>query len=288
MTFLIDESLHWTDHYVKHGFCVIKGLVSKEYCRKAIAAYQRELGTTLPPGEWTAATLQRDDRNGRITIGKGAKEVLDSVYAEPRLRGAIDTMFGSPDRWTGEALCSPFLCVYRSGNEAVLKPTGHIDFTQPPVPILGSGFGFQVSLVNSEPFSGNITIYPGIHAIVQKYILDHPGFIYADEGPAHEEWLSFVPRVEPYEFVAQEGDVLFFHHLVGHNGNVNAAGNRMPRVTIHGLVDCKEWPNKIDPDAPNLSPWERSLALNGQIELPYDEREVITEARRATAAAAAK
>jgi hypothetical protein len=238
------------------------------------------LNTSLPPSEWTAASLRRESGQGRLSIGNGASEVLDAVYDEPGLRGAIDTMFGSPERWTGEPHCSPFLCVYHSGNEPSLRPTGHIDFTQPPVPILGSGFGFQVSLVDTEPFSGNITIYPGIHKIVQKYILDHPGFVYADHGDAHTEWLSFVPRVEPYEFVAEAGDVLFFHHLVGHNGNINASKKRKPRVAIHGQAYCKEWPNKIDPATPNLSPWERSLALNGRIELSYDEQEVVLEARR--------
>ena len=44
----------------------------------------------------------------------------------------------------------------------------------------------------------------------------------------NEEWLAFVPKVEPFEFVAEPGDGLFFHHLVGHNGNRNAATNRSP------------------------------------------------------------
>ena len=47
MTFAIDQSLPWTDHYAKHGFAVVKNIVTPEFCERTIKAIQKALGTDL-------------------------------------------------------------------------------------------------------------------------------------------------------------------------------------------------------------------------------------------------
>ncbi|HVF09300.1 MAG TPA: hypothetical protein VNA16_00765 [Abditibacteriaceae bacterium] len=272
MGFEIDNNLHWTDHYVEHGFCVVKGALDKDFCRRGIAAFQKELGTDLPPQQWSTTTLHHKHHSGRMSPGAGLQPFIESVYDEPGLRAAIDTMVGGFDVWSGERSCQPFLCVFDPANEPSIPRRGHIDFLEVRIPILGNGFAFQAALIDTEPFSGNITIYPGYHKIIPRKLLEEPGFWFSGKGPRHEAWVQLVPEVEPYEFVAEAGDVLFFHHLVGHEGNVNAAAHHTPRVAIHGQVSTKQWLQEIDPARPDLSPFERSLALNGAIKLPFDEQ----------------
>ena len=274
MGFQIDRSLHWTDHYVKHGFCVVKRALGKEFCDRGIEEFKKALGTTLPPREWSTQTLKGEHGSGRMTVNSSIKPFLQTMYDQPGIRAVIDTMFGSPDAWNGERACGPFLCVYHPENKPAVSDFGHVDFVKVRIPVIGNAFVLQASLIDSEPFSGNITIYPGWHKLLQKILLERPDFWYSDDGSENNEWRRVMPKVEPYEFVAEAGDVLLMHHLVGHAGNVNAARNRTPRVAIHSQVINKTWPNEIDATRKDLSPWERSLALNGSIKMPFAEREV--------------
>jgi len=271
MGFEIDSSLHWTDHYVEHGFCVVKSALDADFCERGIAEYQKALGTNLPPRQWTTYSLEYPHNNGRIDLGVRIQSFVDTVYDQPCVRAAIDTMLGDPGEWSGERNCVPFLCVFDPANPQKIADQGHVDFLRVRIPILGNGFVFQASLIDTEPFSGNITIYPGYHKVLQQKLLEDPEFWYDDVGPLYDAWVRLVPEVEPYEFVAEAGDLLFFHHLVGHQGNVNAATHHTPRVALHGQVSSRQWLKEIDPATPGLSPFKRSMALNGAISLPFDE-----------------
>ena len=53
----------------------------------------------------------------------------------------------------------------------------------------------------------------------------------------------------------------------------------------------KVWLNGIDPSVPGLGPWKRSLAHNGKIDLPHDDKEMTIRSvqdRKKRNAAAAK
>jgi len=100
---------------------------------------------------------------------------------------------------------------------------------------------------------------------VQKCVMENPNWRY----PAN--W-DDIPESEPFEFVPEAGDVLFFHHLVAHNGNGNATPT--PRISLHCQALQDEWLEEIDPDGENLGPWERSLAFNGSYRINQDEREM--------------
>ena len=270
MTFKIDESLHWTDHYVKYGFAAFKGLVDRSWCDRALDEVRRIVGDDQPLTEWV------NDRPGKYNLtdahpgqwhypffqGPGRtgwtpqNPVLETLYNQPRLKAALDRMHGDPDAWDGARNYYIFLNPYNPEAGSRIAPKGHIDF-KAPIPALYRGFTFQIALVDTEPFSGNTTIYPGTHVPVQKALMADRDrdLTQAAEAPTGS--------VEPYEFVAEAGDVLFMHHLVYHSGNPSHSPNRKPRLGLHAESFRKTWLTEIDPDKPGLSPWERSLALNG-------------------------
>jgi len=271
MRFEIDTSMHWTDHYVEHGFAVIKDLVDRAWIEEAFARVRQKIGTDLPPNEWNTQTVDCDS-SGRIMMDASAVEYLDTVYDDPGLRSMIDTMFGNPAEWSGERLTRAFVSVYNPEAKQEIDPIGHIDFVRTRAPMLGSGFMFFVSLVKTEPFSGNLTLYPGTHKPIQKKMLDDPDWVYSGADS-----LRFIERVPPYEFVADPGDVVLFHHLVCHAGNLNHATGRSPRVCVHAQALRNEWGRDIDPAAGPLSPWERSLTVNGPVHLAYDEKAMFVQ-----------
>lgn len=271
MSWIIDQDLHWTEHYVEHGFAVIKRAFGPEFIEPALDEVKRLLDTELPPREWTSESHAR-----RIPCNE-SMEVLPRIYDQPGVRDIIDTMFGDSREWNGERKFQLFVSAYNEKAEAKLSPAGHIDFVQCPVPIFGSGFMFQASLIDAEPFSGNLTIYPGTHRLIQKALIEDPDRRYPPD-------LRHLLVAEPFEFVGEAGDVIVFHHLVGHGGNHSHARNRTPRIVLHCQGLRNAWLNEVEPATPNLSPWQRSLACNGAYRVRRDEEEMMTEYYRSKAA----
>lgn len=265
MSWNIDQKLHWTDHYVEYGFAVIKNAIGPEFIEPAMSEVKHLLKTDLPPQRWTKAA----GHTVHLPYDGSNMTVLPQVYDQPGLRNIIDTMFGSPDQWNGTRAFQLFVSSYDEAAAAAISSRGHIDFVRCPVPIFGSGFMFQASLIDAEPFSGNITIYPGTHKTVQKALIEDPDRQYPQD-------LQPLLDAEPFEFVAEAGDVLVFHHLVGHAGNNNHAANRTPRVVIHGQGLRKEWLRELEPSQ-HLSPWQRSLATNGAYRTRRDEEQMMME-----------
>lgn len=259
----IDPRLHWTDYYVQFGFAVVKRIIDQDFIQEALEEVRRLVGSKLPFNHWT---------KDNINIPNGsASPVLAKIFDQPRVRAAIDEMFGSPDQWNGDRSYSLFLKPYDPKAKRELLEKGHIDFVEVPIPVLGSGLMMQVSLLDKEPFGGNITIWPGTHRIVQKCAMENPRWRYPGN------W-DDIPKVEPFEFVAGAGDALFFHHLVAHQGN--PCCTRTPRISLHCQALRKEWLPEIDPKTPGLSPWERSLSLNGYYKPPRDEKTMMEEGYR--------
>ena len=235
--------------------------MDREFTDAAIEEIKQFMHTDLPPHQWTSEQSVSKEQHAQA-------KVLPEVYDQPRLRAAIEEMFNPAESWDGQPKFTVFFKPYEPDAEAQLSPVGHIDFVQCQIPVFGSGCMFQISLVNSEPFGGNISIFPGTHTLIQKQIMDNPDVRY----PAI---MDAIPDVEPYEFVAEPGDVLFFHHLANHAGNANHCAGRSPRLALHCQALRETWLTAVDPANPNISPWERSMATNGAFALPYDEREML-------------
>ena len=263
--------MHWTEHYVRYGFAILKGLVDREFCDEALQRVQQIVKNDLPLNEWTTANtpvLYHPFIDGYTP----PEPVLDRLFDQPRLVAAINEMFGSTGQWNRARNYYLFLKPYDPDAEAKLSPRGHIDFPNQLVPILYHGLVFQVSLVDSEPFSGNITFFPGTHRLVQKALIDNPDL--------QEVSMPDISLPEPVEFVAEAGDVAFYHHLMIHEGNPSHAAGRTPRVALTGEAFGDQFLTKVDPARNDLSPWERSLALNGYYEETRTEIESALYAKR--------
>ena len=268
----IDPSLPWVEHYVEYGFAVREGLLDREFVEDALAAAVELIGAGLPLDEWTVdnvkplierVQLPTRGPEGALLDPSCPQAILSRIYDQPRLRRAIGELFGprfplNDDRY--------FLLMVKPRDPRAapgLLPSGHIDFSRnAPIPILGSGTMFQVSLVDKEPGGGNLTVWPGTHQDVMRHVVADPDWRYP------KDWAD-IPEDEPFEFVGEAGDVIFFHHLVAHNGN--PCTTRMPRISLHCHALVDEWLTEIDPAAPNLSPWERSLACGGAFHIRKDE-----------------
>ena len=265
MTFQLDESLHWTDHFVEYGFSVVKGLVDRSFCEEAVEQIKKIVDDPRPLDQWTSekpGALHEPFRVAR------SDPVLEKIYEQPAVLDAIETMHG-PGKWNGRETFYIFLKPYEPEAKQELSKSGHIDFGGDHIPILYRGFSMMVSLVDTEPFSGNFTCWPGYPRIIQKMLIDDPK-LNAPGGAL--ECFKDKQLPEPYEFVAEPGDCLFIHHLLLHSGNSSHSDNRKPRCAL--LFDAwrDEWLTEIDPADPDLSPWERSLAHNGPFKVYVDER----------------
>ena len=253
----VEPELHWTDHFVKYGYAVLEKLVDEDFIAESLAEIRAAVGTDLPFEEWT---------KDNVPSLHGSKiEALNKAYEQPGVRAVIDTMFGSPDQFSPESYGTLFMTLYDPAAERVRRRSGHIDFVNKPIPALGRGFVTQIALLDREPFGGNINIWPGTHKLVQQAVINDPEWRF----PAN--W-GDIPQGEPFEFVAEAGDALLFHHLVAHGGTPNCT--RTPRLNLHCQCWQYEWLTEIDSTKPDLSPWERSLSLNGYHAIHDNEREM--------------
>jgi hypothetical protein len=299
----VEPELHWTDHYAKYGFAIVPAVLDADYIDEAQSEVRRLVGNGLPFDQWTAENVPITSSSGRVDAsesddstksltdehrqhqpdrlgdsnyhggilhwsspGGDDTPVLNRVYDQPRVRAAIDEMFGSSDLFNDERNFSLFIKPYGSNATRALNPVGHVDFVKKPIPIFGSGTPFQVSLVDKEPLGGNISVWPGTHRLVQKCLIGNPDWQYPTN------WED-IPTGAPFEFVPAAGDMMFIHHLVAHAGNTCCT--RMPRVSLHCSAFQNEWVTEVDPAQPGLSPLLRGLAQNGRYKLPFNEEEKI-------------
>ena len=106
MKYPIDESLDWTDHFVEYGFAIKRGLISRDYCARAVQEIQRIVDDQRPINEWTVdkpgdhANIPFFEDPGRCGIVQRSA-VLEEVYDDPGFRSAIDELFGGPGVFDG-------------------------------------------------------------------------------------------------------------------------------------------------------------------------------------------
>ncbi|MCE9589811.1 MAG: phytanoyl-CoA dioxygenase family protein [Planctomycetes bacterium] len=261
----VEPDIHWTEHFARYGFAVVPGLLDREFCGECIRHIAALIGHNLPASQWTndnTPVLHHPFFEG----GNAPEPVLERVFEQPRLRAAIEILYGGPGHWDGMKNYYLFLKPHNPKGRATLTKQGHIDFGNQRVPPLYRGFTFQALLHDNEPLSGNLTLHPGSHRTVQKVVMAEP---------EHQFKSGLYEGVQPppFEFVGRAGDVCFMHHIVLHSGNDSYSQNRLPRVALHGEAFRTNWLREIDPAKPNLSPWERSLAHNG----PYREPPAVEE-----------
>ncbi|MFV8751425.1 phytanoyl-CoA dioxygenase family protein [Nannocystaceae bacterium ST9] len=253
----LDDSLDWPEHYVRYGFCLLRGLLDRPDLDAALAEVQRLVGDPRPIGDWTI------DRPGqRYTVYyAGQAPAIERLFATPPLAAALEQFFGSlgaslgssepddPDRRRLALWVNP----YDPDARPRLQGLGHIDSGSPY-----RGMAVHIALAGTKPFSGNTTYVPGSHVTMHHWLRDHPDPSWP--GGTYPE----VPRELPaWEFVAEPGDVVFTHHLVFHSANPSHAEDRSPRIAIRQELFPRRPLADAPLDRPGASVFERSLAFGG-------------------------
>jgi hypothetical protein len=258
---------------VKYGVAVVRNLVDKAFCDEALNEIRRVLDEDQPLNEWTVDKpgvhfLPFYEDLGRANFESNA--VLEKIFDQPRLRAAFEKLHGGPGKWDGVRNYTVMVKPYDPNAKAEIGDTFHEDFGTPPPAILYRGFNAYLLVADTEPFSGNFMCKPGSHIIAQRKLIETP----EADGNDPDFRDAVLDGLPTYEFVGKAGDVLFWHHLLYHDGNRSHSENRLPRVAVVGEVYREKWLTEIDADRTDLSPWERSLAQNGSYKTVRDEAQV--------------
>jgi hypothetical protein len=117
----------------------------------------------------------------------------------------------------------------------------------------------------SAPDSGNLWVWPGSHLVHERLFRDQgPTALLATSG--HAALLPTPPRyADPVQVLANRGDLLLAHFLLGHN----IGGNTSPRTRriVYYRLSCpdhpKRWPGTLTSAFTEYAPVRRALAMHG-------------------------
>jgi hypothetical protein len=166
------------------------------------------------------------------------------------VKAAVNELFGEPA--AGELTRTYYtlwLNPYNPTARASFRPLGHIDSGDPY-----RGISFQISLIDTEPFGGNMTVFPGSHKVLHRVLLEHP-----EQAGVGGSFVEVARPLPPYEFVAEAGDVLLVHHLAFHSGNPAHSAGKVPRVALRAEAFRPAGMAGVEPGREGASAFERSL-----------------------------
>ncbi len=263
----LEPDLHWTDHFVKHGFAVLRNHLGADFIEAALQRVRALAGVDLPYEQWTTQNVKRG-------VEASIEPAFVAVYDQPKIREMIATMYGTAEvgaatGWSGHRHSRLFLNPFAAGAKQAHPRAGHVDFGHELIPVLGGGFSFHVILRDTEPFGGNYTIWPGSHKVVQKMVMEKPELYWPDD------FRNF-KFGEPFEFYGNAGDLIVIHHLAQHTATPCCGDTRKPRIGLHTQVPRTTWLQSVDPEKPNMSPFERSMTLNGKFDAGDNEQIIKT------------
>ncbi|MBV9850432.1 MAG: phytanoyl-CoA dioxygenase family protein [Armatimonadetes bacterium] len=219
------------EHFLEHGYVVVKRAVPPETIAAAVEA--------LEAGAYTGRVGDADYRPVRAEAV--AECVTDTVHA------AIAEIFGEAypfDRSRhGDDMPRP----YRPEADWP-PPRAHIDDDYPTLMPNGWALGLFIFLTPVRPHGGAFVLFPGSYRRYQEALAASPdgilGVVAAPELAGEHQ-----------EFLAEPGDILLFHHLMGHAGSENVADPQ----TRHALL------SRWHPHA-RIVPGDKSLTAMTTIE----------------------
>jgi len=208
-------------HFLEHGYVVVKNAVPPETLLAALAA--------LEAGAYSGSVGGADYR---AVQGEAVSACITDTAHE-----AIAELFGAGrpfDRVRhGDDMPRP----YKPGADWP-APRAHIDDDYPTLMPNGWAVGLFVFLTPVRPHGGAFVVFPGSHRRYQEALAATPGGIL---GAVAGRDLAG----DPEEFLAEPGDILLFHHLLGHTGSENVADPR----TRHALLSRWHPQGRIVPGA---------------------------------------
>ena len=210
----MELTLEQMQHLFEQGYVLIPGVIPRERVNAALRAINHSLGEGIDPARLTtfraqsyAPELQRDPVITDLYNAMPVKDLVESLIGEGMVR---------PIGGGQIALRFPI-----APGQSPAQPKPHLDGMYTPTNGVPQGriasftmlIGVALSDV-SEPFAGNLTVWPRTHHLYEKYFREH--------GP--EALLHGMPPVllpEPVHLTARAGDVMLCHYELAHTAAPN-------------------------------------------------------------------
>jgi hypothetical protein len=220
----------------RDGYVHFRGLCPEPLVKAARLAIDCDLATNYDPSrqiEYDHRSYCPDLRGApplmALLLDSGITEKLDEVIE-----------FGRLGYDGGQ------IALRRAGNAfAPDPPAPHIDGLPTPFngvssKVLYSNFtalvGIYLSAVRTE-FSGNFTVWPGSHHILEAHFREH--------GPeALRHGMPCIPLGQPAQLMTEPGDVVLCHYSLAHTAAVNLSAADRYAVYFRLWfkdIDCKRW-----------------------------------------------
>jgi len=213
---LLDAAAH--ESFIERGYALIRGVVPPEL----VAAAVKALEAPAPAG----APKKRFD----------IPEV--AACLTPDVQRAVEELAGGPCTITRR-----FRDMARRHEPGTppQAPVSHTDNAHPVVMPDGFSVGAFIFLTRGTPGSGCFVVFPGSHKEYRRRLALDADSLRLLDNVTHENGKSEEVLVEP-------GDLLLFHHLLGHSGSTN----RLSPVTRHALLGWLHADGRVAPGAKPL------------------------------------
>ena len=207
-------------HFVEHGFVLVKGVVPKKTVDDAVRWLESGQGDVWTPEQRGQRPPESPAIAACVTpaFEQAVAELFGPAHAERRMSRFRDMPHalepGAP--WP--------------------DPISHTDNDHPVVMPDGFACGTIIFLTPAVPRSGCFVVFPGSHRRYRSRLARDPGSLRVLDGVVEEkgDWI---------EILAEPGDALLFHHLLGHSSSINVSSP----VTRHALLSWVHPGRRIDP-----------------------------------------
>ncbi len=206
------------EHFHEHGYVLVPQVIPTATLNAALRAINHSLGEGIDPAKLATfrsqsycPELQRQPVITDLYNGTPVRELVESLIGAGRVRLVAGGQI---------ALRFPI-----APGTAPRRPVPHLDGMYTPTNGVPQGrilsftmlIGVALSDV-SEPFAGNLTVWPGTHRLYERYFREH--------GP--EALLNGMPDIslpEPVHLTARAGDIMLCHYALAHAAAPNAAAH---------------------------------------------------------------
>ena len=196
------------EHFINHGYVIVRNAVPPDTLAAAVEALEQNPGTHgrgLPEVEACTTESMLD----------AIEELLGDGYTLDRRPGGYDM----PRPYQPE--------------EPWPEPTAHVDDSYPTMMPNGWAIGSFIFLTPVRSHGGAFIYFPGSYLRYREAMAHSCHCI---KGAAQQPVYS-----GPYqEYLAEAGDVLLFHHLMGHTGSTNVEDP----TTRHAIL-CRWHPGEL-------------------------------------------
>lgn len=195
------------ERFIRDGYCVFKRAVPA----KIMAAAVRVLESGALP-----------DRNAPVRAHARIPEI--AACLTPKVYQAVAELMGDAYPYDRHSRLVDKARPHEPGRRWD-PPLSHTDNDYPTILPDVWAVGFFIFLTKVEPKGGGFIVYPGSALRYRRLLARAPGCLRVRDSVVEEKgaW---------QEFLAEPGDVMLFHHLLGHSASVNVASP----TTRHALL----------------------------------------------------